>query len=55
MDQTTKDQLISDGLLLVDRAVSQFIQIKGCENSSTLVKILQNAILLAETIYNIKK
>lgn len=55
MENDIKDALIKEGLVLLDNALTQFQQIEGCNNSSTMAKIIHNAISLAEIFYGMKK
>lgn len=55
MTDEIKNQLIKQGLILLDAALQQFTQIEGCDDSSTMAKIIHNSIMLAEISYGIKK
>ncbi len=53
-DQNTQI-LVENGLKLLDESLSHFMEIKGCEKGSAIANIIHGAIVLAETIYAIKK
>lgn len=55
MTDVSNEELVKDGLLLLDRSLSHFMAVQGCEKSSAISKIIHGAIILAETIYAIKK
>lgn len=53
-DQNTQE-LVQAGLKLLDDSLSHFMEIKGCEKGSAIANIIHGALVLAETIYAVKK
>lgn len=53
--EVPKDELIKEGLQLLDDALCRFDVIKDCENSSWLSKTLYHVINIATALYGISK
>lgn len=56
MENQSKEELLKLTLQYLDTALSHIIEIKGCNYSSGLAKIIVGALVFGETIYqNYKK
>lgn len=50
-----KDLLIQAGLQALDNALLHFMQIEGCEKSSSITKVIHGLLVLAQSVYGPKK
>lgn len=55
MDDLSKEELVKNGMQYLDDALSYFMEIKGCEKGSVIANVVHGAIVLAESLYEIKK
>jgi hypothetical protein len=52
MSDMTNEDLVSEGLKLVDDALSHFMEIKGCEQGQALAKVAHGLLVLGEMVYS---
>jgi hypothetical protein len=55
MTDKNTEELIQMGIKLLDDSLAHFMEIKGCEKGSALANIIHGALVLAQTIYAVKK